>query len=110
MKNKFYLLAITLMFAATSVTTHAATIDKKAMDAKVAAMTTEQKKERAVEIKLRVEEILAMNKSGLNSAERKELRQELRSMKMESKSLGNGGVYISLAGIVIIILLLILIL
>jgi len=55
-------------------------------------------------------EIKAMDKSQLSSEERKALRKELRSMNYEAKALGNGGIYISLAGIIIIILVLILIL
>ncbi|KLT65107.1 hypothetical protein [Pedobacter sp. BMA] len=60
-------------------------------------------------IKDRVEEIKAMDKSNLTSAERKALRKELKEMKNQARAL-SGGVYLSVGAIIIIILLLILIL
>jgi Ribonuclease G/E len=57
----------------------------------------------------RLDEIKAMDKTDLNSAERKELRKEVRDIKKELKEM-NGGVYISVGAAIIIILLLILIL
>lgn len=56
----------------------------------------------------RIEEIKDMDKSDLESSERKELRKELREIKKEIKARG-GGLYIS-AGAIIIILLIIIIL
>jgi len=56
----------------------------------------------------RVNEIKAMDKSELSSAEKKSLRKELRSLKHELKS--QKGVFLSVGAIIIIILLLILIL
>ena len=72
-------------------------------------MTEQQKEARYEEIKARIEEIKDIDKSTLTKAERKDLKNELRSMHKEAKAMG-GGVYISLAGIIIIILVLILIL
>lgn len=57
----------------------------------------------------RLEEIKAMDKSELSSSEKKELRKEVRSIKSELRSTGNG-VYLSVGAIIIIILLLILLL
>ncbi len=57
----------------------------------------------------RVNEIKEMDKSNLTSAEKKDLRKELRSLKHELKKTGKG-VYLSIGAIIIIILLLILIL
>jgi len=54
----------------------------------------------------RIAEIKAMDKSKLNGAEKKQLRQELRQMK---KAL-SGRVYISAVAVIIILLILILIL
>ena len=77
---------------------------------------TEAKKElsseqqaRLDEIVARVNEIKAMDRSNLTRAEKKELRSELKDMKMEARAMG-GGVYLSVGAIIIIILLLILIL
>lgn len=57
----------------------------------------------------RLEEIKEMDKSNLTRAEKKELRKEVRSIKKELRSTGNG-VYLSVGAIIIIILLLILLL
>jgi len=57
----------------------------------------------------RLDEIKAMDKSSLNSSEKKELRKEVREIKKELRSSGNG-VYFSVGAIIIIILLLILLL
>ncbi len=109
MKRKFIMFSLVLLASFASVQTFAKT-DKHTIEEKVAAMTQEQKEARAEEIKARVLEIQAMDKSNLSSEDRRALRHELRDMNKESKALGNGGIYISLAGIVIIILVLILIL
>lgn len=67
----------------------------------------------------RIETIKAMDFSTLNSAEKKELRKELRTIKTDLKksnkrdvvvSHGNGGIYLTVGGLIVIILLLILIL
>jgi hypothetical protein len=57
----------------------------------------------------RLEEIKEMDKSNLNRAEKKALRKEVRAIKKELRSTGNG-VYLSVGAIIIIILLLILLL
>ncbi|CAH8283245.1 hypothetical protein EV196_102217 [Mariniflexile fucanivorans] len=56
----------------------------------------------------RLEEIKAMDKSTLNSSEKKALRKEVRKIKKDVRASGNG-LYIS-SGAIIIILLLIIIL
>ncbi|SHG19140.1 hypothetical protein SAMN05444396_105302 [Flavobacterium segetis] len=69
-------------------------------------------KEVPAEVKVmlnRLDEIKAMDKSELSSVEKRELRKEVRTIKKELKSSGNG-VYLSVGAIIIIILLLILLL
>ena len=69
-------------------------------------------KEVPAEVKVllnRLDEIKAMDKSSLNASEKKELRKEVRAIKAELKSTGNG-VYLSVGAIIIVILLLILLL
>ncbi len=56
----------------------------------------------------RVYEIKNADKSKLTSSEKKDLRTELKSLKKRYRD--NGGVYISVGGLIIVILLLILIL
>jgi hypothetical protein len=60
-------------------------------------------------MELRLIEIKEMDKSGLKSAEKRELRNEVRTIKTQLAEMG-GGVYISVGAIIIIILLLILLL
>jgi len=57
----------------------------------------------------RLNEIKDMDKSDLSRADKKELRKEVKAIKEELRSTGNG-VYLSIGAIIIIILLLILIL
>jgi hypothetical protein len=57
----------------------------------------------------RLNEIKEMDKSEMTRAEKKELRKEVKAIKSELKSTGNG-VYLSIGAIIIIILLLILLL
>jgi hypothetical protein len=109
MKNKILLLAIVLMCTFSTLNTNAA-INKKDLKAKVAAMTEEQKEARIQQIRNRVEEIKQMDKSQLTKEDRKQLRHELRDINKEAKAIEKGGIYISVAGLVIIILLLILLL
>ncbi|OAB29409.1 hypothetical protein SAMN05444395_10618 [Flavobacterium fryxellicola] len=69
-------------------------------------------KEVPAEVKVllnRLDEIKAMDKSSLNSVEKKELRKEVRAIKTELRSTGNG-VYLSVGAVIIVILLLILLL
>lgn len=58
----------------------------------------------------RLDEIKAMDKSVMSPAEKRELRNEIRSIKKELKELGAGGYIITVAASIIIILLLILLL
>jgi predicted negative regulator of RcsB-dependent stress response len=58
---------------------------------------------------LRLNEIKEMNKTNLNSSEKKSLRKEVRSINRELKTM-SGGVYLSVGAVIIIILLLIILL
>lgn len=71
-----------------------------------------QEQQRVLEIGARWDAIANMDRSDLDKADRKELREEVRSLKAESKTFNHDGtvIYLSTAGIIIIILLLILIL
>jgi hypothetical protein len=84
--------------------------DKKTVQARVENMSEEQKEVRYIQMKQRVDEIKNMDKSALSKEERKALRSELKDMNQEAKAIGRGGVYISFAGLIIIILLLIILL
>lgn len=103
MRQKIYMLAIALILALTSPVSMA----KETKPAKQ-PLTNEQQV-RLDEITRRVEEIKSLDRSTLTSQDRKELRNELSSLKKEAKAM-SGGVYLSVGAIIIIILLLILIL
>jgi hypothetical protein len=64
---------------------------------------------RANELLLRLDEIKNSDKSDMKASEKKELRNEVRSINSELKSIGNG-VYISGAALIVIIILLIVLL
>jgi hypothetical protein len=64
---------------------------------------------RAKTLLLRIDEINSMDKSNLNSSEKKVLRKEVRSIKKELTAMGNG-IYISVGAILIIILLIVILL
>jgi hypothetical protein len=111
MKKKLYLITLTMMLCLAAFSTHAATTTDNTPLTKeaIANMTPEQKEARLEEIKQRVTEIKAMDKSQLTRPERKELRTELKGLKYEAAGMG-GGIYLSVGAIIIIILLLILLL
>jgi len=111
MKKKIYQVMFALLLTVSALTTNAATTTSRGdLKAKVAMMTQEQKEARVEEIKARVAVIMAMDRSHLSNADRRALRQELRSMNREARVLGSGGIYLSVGAIIIIILVLILIL
>lgn len=58
---------------------------------------------------LRLKEIKAMDKSNLQSSEKRQLRKEVRAINQELRH-SNGGIYLSIGAVVIIILLLIILL
>jgi hypothetical protein len=103
-KLTFYLMVIALSLGAFPTTLFAAEENRLTIEP--------EPKEIPAEVKTmlnRLEEIKAMDKSSLNSSEKKELRKEVRAIKSELRSSGNG-VYFSVGAIIIIILLLILLL
>lgn len=101
-----------MLLTVTAFNSNAATFtdNKDAYKEAASHMTADQKAARIEEIKLRVDEIKAMDKSQLNKTEKKELKTELKNLKHEAQAMGSGGVYLSVGAIIIIILVLILIL
>lgn len=74
----------------------------------VSAISTYEKN-RIQQIETRIMEINLMDKSKLSTVERRALRKEVQQMRKEMKGFTSGGVYLSVAAIIIIILVLILI-
>ncbi|HLX90353.1 MAG TPA: hypothetical protein VKR32_01640 [Puia sp.] len=117
MKIKAFLIALTFAFTLSGINAFAASgihgdpnDNAKTVKERIAKMTPVQKEIRITEIKERIAEIKAMDKSQLTKAERKDLRRELKDMKKEVKEMNPTYIYISGAGLVIIILLLIILL
>jgi hypothetical protein len=102
MKKKQYLIATALIF----VLSFSSVIAKEKNNKPV---LTETQKARIEVITKRIEEIKNIDRSQLDSKERKNLRNELIEMKKELKAT-NGGVYLSVGAIIIILLILILLL
>jgi CHASE3 domain sensor protein len=102
MKRIFYTLSV-LVVLGLSVNTSAAAERKP-------SELTEQQAVQIEQIKRRVEEIKAMDKSDLTREERKALRSEVKDMKKQANAIANGGVYLSVGAIIIILLVLILLL
>lgn len=106
----FYLPALFLFFSLRGLSEGPATgsaLDLPSKEA-IANMSDAQKQALIQQMKDRVDEIKAMDKSQLTKDERKELKTELKAMKKESRAVT--GVYISVGALIIIILLLIIIL
>jgi hypothetical protein len=105
--KKFTIYIVTAMLLLTSVS-----IPLKAAEGTVPVSTTATSPAASAEANAllnRLDEINAMDKSGLSRSEKKLLRKEVRSIKSELKTL-NGGVYVSVGAIIIILLLLIILL
>ncbi len=103
MKRLAYFLAIMFLFTALAPGAMAKNVDKE----KETTELTAEEKARLSEMESRVEEIKAMDFSTMSKAEKKDIRNELRDIKKESKAMGNG-VYLSVGAIIIILLILIL--
>lgn len=101
MKSRFLFFALVLMLV--SSTSYAKP------HAKSVALSAEQQI-RILQIDARVHEIKAMDLASLSRQERKALRKEVVQLKKEAAGIAKGGVYLSVAAIIIILLVLILIL
>ena len=104
--QKIKLLTMVMLLSLTSIQATTTTIRP------ITPIEISNPKEISAEVKIlldRLDEIKSMDRSTLNSKEKKELRKELRSIKSSLARSGNG-VYLSVGAIIIIILLLILIL
>lgn len=88
--------------------------DKVKIDSAEFKKLTPEMQKTALDLKDRLNEAFAIDKSELNKEEKSALKSEIKSLKTELKdfqkrAVGNGGIYISTGGLIIIILLLILI-
>lgn len=105
-KLKVYVVAAFLMIAVIPAQLNAATATTPAAIAKTELVESEA----ADALIARLEAINAMDKTSMNSTEKKALRKEVRSIKQELKAINSGGIYLSVGAIILVVLLLILLL
>jgi uncharacterized protein (DUF885 family) len=117
MKIRILLSYLTVLLMLNTVSAYAATTvsadpgdNAKTIKERVSKMTPDQKEARALEIRQQIQDIKNMDKSQLSPEQRKALRHELKDMKKELKQMGPTYIYISGAGLVLIIILLIILL
>ena len=98
MKKLIYIaLSFCLIFASTTT---------QAADGKPAKELTEQQKIRIEQFTKRVEEIKQIDRSSLSDSEKQDLNTELKDMKKEAKAISNGGIYLSVTLLLVIIIVL----
>lgn len=105
--RKLFILFVSAIMVLTIVPTQAG--DIKGLYKKEVAGTNTLTVEEVNAYEARVNEIKAMDKASMTSAERKELRKEVRAIESELK-LNSGGVYVSVGVLLLIIILLIVLL
>jgi hypothetical protein len=101
-------LAILFFFSSIALYAGGEEIDRLEKDA-VRDMTEDMRKDRVLELENRLIQLQDIDFKEMERAERKEMKSELRYIKKELKAHENHGIYISTAGLVIIILLAIII-
>lgn len=107
MKKIIYVLIASGMLLTFQPTqSNAATTNVAPITTTITSKTNEAKANTLV---VRLNEIKAMDKSNLNSIEKKNLRKEVRSIRQELKQT-DGGMYLSVGAVIIILLLLIILL
>ena len=104
-KIAFCLIASCMLLAFQPLQSKAATTT--APSSLVVSKTTEAAE--AKTLILRLNEINSMDKSNLNSSEKKSLRKEVRAIRHHLRE-SSGGIYLSVGAVIIIILLLIILL
>ncbi|NNC83963.1 MAG: hypothetical protein HKN79_10330 [Flavobacteriales bacterium] len=103
-------ISIALMFFVSSTLLYAGGEEIKRLDQQtVLEMSEEDRTMRVNELEDRLVQLQEIDFKQLERAEKKEVRSELRYIKKEMRAHANHGVYISGAGLIIIILLAILI-
>lgn len=109
MKKTICLFAIVLMLCTVSIAAHAtASRDTTPTKEAIAAMSPEQREARVEEIKSRIAQIKAIDRSQMTKAEKKEYRAELRALKQETKIYDV--LYVGIGALVILIILLLILL
>lgn len=95
-----------LVYIALSFCLIFATSTTQAADGKPAKELTEQQKIRIEQFTKRVEEIKQIDRSNLSEIEKQDLNTELKEMRKEAKAISNGGIYLSVTVLLVIIIVL----
>ena len=103
----FSLMTACLLLTFTPIQLHASTIEPTSVPAPMAPQSTTSNDSRI--LIQRLDEIKSMDKSNLNSSEKKSLRKEVKSIHQRLSTVG-GGVYLSGGAIILIVILLIVLL
>jgi hypothetical protein len=107
-------LLLPTLFSAMLLSASASAVPEKevVIDSVRFASLTATEQARVLDLKARLETVMATDRSAMDRSERKALRSDWRALKEEMADVNRGGtvVYISTAGLIIIILLLIIIL
>lgn len=101
---------LTLAAAAALFAFSGSPVEATPFKSKEPKVLTVEETERLLEIESKVIEIKEMDLSALSKEEKKELKNELRSLEKEAKARGGSGLYISTGALIIIIILLIILL
>lgn len=101
---------LTLAAAAALFASTGNSVEATPFKSKEPKVLTVEETERLSEIESKVLEIKEMDLSALSKEERKELKDELKSMEKEAKAMRGSGLYISGGALIIIVILLIIIL
>jgi hypothetical protein len=108
MKKMFFcLMTACMLLTFTPIQLHASSIEPTSLPAPMAAEPANSNDPGV--LLLRLDEIKSMDKSNLNSLEKKALRKEVKSINQSLSTIG-GGVYLSAGAIVLIVILLIVLL
>ncbi|SMD42581.1 hypothetical protein SAMN00777080_1141 [Aquiflexum balticum DSM 16537] len=99
---------LTLATAAALIAFTGITVEAMPFKSKEPKVLTMEESERLLEIESRVLELKEMDLTVLSKEEKKELKDELRSLEKEAKAFRGTGIYISTGALIIIILLIIL--
>jgi len=106
--KKILISLILVILSVTFLPVQAAEVSLPKIEVTAPAPTPDEKAEAKVLI-YRLNEINSLDKSKLNSSEKKSLRKEVKSIKSRLRDI-SGGVYISGAALVVIIILLLVLL
>lgn len=95
-----------LMYFAFSFIMLLSTVNIASANDKNAKALTPQQQVKLEQLTNRVEEIRSMDKSELSRQDKRALRSELKQMKSEANAISNGGVYLSITALLVIVILL----